>query len=64
MHDMQPKRRKDNPMIYAEAAYFDNAHVQHIADYEEHRRLQRLRKNAQKCIERERRSGSRARRAA
>lgn len=31
-------------MIYAEAAYFDNAPVQHIAAYWEHRRQERLRR--------------------
>lgn len=46
-------------MIYAEAAYFDGAHVAHIADWEEHRRLQRLRAQARLAIER--RTGSRAR---
>lgn len=29
-------------MLYAEAAYFDGHHVQHIADREEHRRLERI----------------------
>lgn len=31
-------------MLYSEAAYFDGAHVQHIADYQEHQRLERIRK--------------------
>ncbi len=35
-------------MLYAEAAYFDGAHVQHIADYHEHLRLERLRQQARK----------------
>lgn len=33
-------------MLYSEAAYFDGAHVQHIADYYEHLRIKRLRKQA------------------
>lgn len=37
-------------MMYAEAAYFDGAHVQHIADYYEQKRLQRIRKDAAKCV--------------
>lgn len=31
-------------MLYSEAAYFDGAHVQHIADYYEVKRLERIRK--------------------
>lgn len=31
---------------YSEAAYFDGEHCQHIADYEEHRRVQRIRDKA------------------
>lgn len=46
-------------MIYAEAAYFDGAHVQHIADYFEQQRLKRLRRDAARMVERRR--GSRAR---
>lgn len=30
-------------MIYSEAAYYDGAHVQHIADYYERLRLKRIR---------------------
>lgn len=33
-------------MLYSEAAYFDGAAVQHIADYYEHLRLQRLAREA------------------
>lgn len=33
-------------MHYAKAAYFDGAAVQHIADYYEHLRLQRLAREA------------------
>ena len=46
-------------MIYSEAAYFDGAHVAHIAAWEDHQRLQRLRAQARLVIER--RTGSRAR---
>lgn len=46
-------------MLYAEAAYFDGAHVAHIAAYFEHLRLKRLRAQARLTIER--RTGSRAR---
>lgn len=48
-------------MLYAEAAYFDGVHVAHIAAWEEHRRLQRLRAQARLVIERRTRSGGRAR---
>lgn len=37
---------------YAEAAYFDGAHVQHIADWQEHRRLVRLREQAVRAARR------------
>lgn len=46
-------------MLYAEAAYFDGDHCAHVAAWEEHRRLQRLRAQARLVIER--RTGSRAR---
>lgn len=29
-------------MLYSEAAYFDGAHVKHIADYYEHKRIARI----------------------
>lgn len=29
-------------MIYSEAAYFDGAHVQHIADWHDHKRRERI----------------------
>jgi hypothetical protein len=29
-------------MIYSEAAYFDGAHVAHIAEWQDHRRVQNL----------------------
>lgn len=51
-------------MLYAEAAYFDGAHVQHIADWQEHKRLQRIRAEARKCVEMDRRRNGRALRAA
>lgn len=37
---------------YSEAAYFDGEHCQHIADYEEHRRLLRIRTSAIKALDR------------
>lgn len=37
---------------YSEAAYFDGEHCQHIADWEEHRRLQRIRTSAIKMLDR------------
>lgn len=42
-------------MIYAEAAHFDGAHVQHIADYLEVRRLKRLRAEAVRAAAKRRR---------
>ncbi|WLJ71233.1 hypothetical protein [Sphingomonas phage Birtae] len=49
-------------MIYAEAAYFDGYHFAHIAAFEEHKRLKRIRDNATKAVRTiERRTGSRAR---
>lgn len=56
---LSPKRRKETAMLYAEAAYFDGAPVAHVAAWEEHRRLQRIRAQARLVIER--RTGSRAR---
>lgn len=41
-------------MIYAEAAHFDGAHVQHIADYLEARRHKRLRAEAIRAANRSR----------
>lgn len=29
-------------MLYSEAAYFDGAHVKHIADFYEHKRIARI----------------------
>ena len=39
-------------MIYAEAAFFDGAHVQHIADYQERQRLARAKRRAVEHYER------------
>lgn len=50
---------KGKAMLYSEAAYFDGAHVAHIAAYYDHLRLKRLRAQARLVIER--RTGSRAR---
>jgi len=33
-------------MIYAEAAYFDGVHVAHIAAWQDHKRLERIRRRA------------------
>lgn len=41
-------------MLYAEAAYFDGNHCQHVATWEEHKRLARIRKQAAGIIERRR----------
>lgn len=41
-------------MLYSEAAYFDGAHVQHIADYYENLRLEHRRREARAMIERRR----------
>jgi len=46
-------------MLYSEAAYFDGAHVAHIAAYFEHLRLKRIRAQARLTIER--RTGGRTR---
>lgn len=46
---------------YSEAAYFDGNHCQHCADRDEHRRLERIRKEANKAIRmNERRRNGRA----
>jgi hypothetical protein len=37
-------------MIYSEAAYFDGAHVAHIAAWYEHKRLERIRDQARAAI--------------
>ena len=38
---MSRATKEEPPVIYAEAAYFDGYHVQHIADYYERQRLAR-----------------------
>lgn len=48
-------------MIYSEAAYFDGNHCQHVADRDEHRRLQRKRQEAQRAFGRGRRINRRDR---
>lgn len=37
-------------MLYSEAAYFDGAHVQHIADYYEQLRLRRRIEQSRKAM--------------
>lgn len=39
-------------VLYSEASYFDGYHFQHIADFEEHKRLQRIRTTAIKALDR------------
>lgn len=41
-------------LIYSEAAYFDGNHCQHVAAWEEHKRLERKRREAAGMIERRR----------
>lgn len=38
---------------YSEAAYFEGNHCQHIADYEERDRLQRIEQNNRRAFERQ-----------
>lgn len=48
-------------MIYSEAAYFDGNHCHHVATWEEHKRLTRLRRDACKAVSlQERRRNGRA----
>lgn len=48
-------------MLYSEAAYFDGNHCHHVAAWEEHKRLKRLRGEAAKAIRlNERRRNGRA----
>jgi hypothetical protein len=42
----------ETKMLYSEAAYFDGAHVAHIAAYYEHLRLQRIRATNRAAYER------------
>lgn len=37
-------------MLYAEAAYFDGAHVQHIADYQAEQTRRRRQRQAQEAV--------------
>lgn len=37
-------------MLYSEAAYYDGAHVQHIADYYEQERLRRRLEQSRKAM--------------
>lgn len=39
---------------YSEASYFDGYHFQHIAAWEEHRRLKRIRDNCRQMLDRRR----------
>lgn len=41
-------------MIYAEAAYFDRNHCQHVADRDDFLRLERIRKQGRAFVERRR----------
>lgn len=41
-------------MIYSEASFFDGNHCQHVAAWEEHRRLGRIRQNVRNAVERRR----------
>lgn len=41
-------------MLYAEAAYFDGAHVAHIAAYYDHLRFARITRQAREAVERAR----------
>lgn len=41
-------------MMYAEAAYFEGNHCQHVAAYEEAKRLERIRNESRRMIERRR----------
>lgn len=38
--------------MYAELSYFDGYHFQHIADYLEHRRIERLHLQARRAMQR------------
>lgn len=41
-------------LIYSEAAYFDGQHCQHVAAWEEHKRLVRIARQAREAIGRRR----------
>lgn len=38
--------------MYAELSFFDGAHFQHIADYHEHLRIERLHRQARRAMQR------------
>lgn len=40
--------------MYAELSYFDGYHFQHIAAFDEHKRLQRIRATALRALDRRR----------
>lgn len=44
--------------MYAELSFFDGAHFQHIADYHEHLRIQRLHRDAVRSIQNARREAN------
>lgn len=41
-------------MLYAEASYFDGYHFHHIAAWQEHQRLERIRNEGRKLVDRRR----------
>lgn len=41
-------------VLYSEASYFDGYHFQHIAAWEDHNRLERIRRDNQRAYERRR----------
>ena len=47
-------------MLYAEAAYFDGNHCHHVATWEEHKRLARIRKACDTFARNDRRRNGRA----
>lgn len=49
-------------MIYSEAAYFDGNHCQHVAAWEDAKRLARIRKQGAAMVERRKGGRSYARR--
>jgi hypothetical protein len=51
-----------NIASYSEASYFDGYAFHHIGVYEDHKRIERQRRSSLQLLERERRTGGRARR--
>lgn len=47
-------------MLYSEAAYFDGNHCQHVAAWEEHKRLERIARQCREAAQSERRRNGRA----